>query len=359
MLKNSHRLDFSELVREHLKKTGFMCLMISIMITILVLKGILSDSVVRVLSIDTESGFFWAISNLSNVSVICVDLLWFLFALCSIGLVFGLIFKMGDFYKTKLLLIKHSSLNVMKFTIEESELKEYSIAEFLIDQVQTMRSKQLSLRDRITCVINDQERLIRDIQNYISRNFNLAYIGIAHTPLVFFMGFLIGDENGVKLFHKRRDDADDKFHLLDNINYSETLNKHMVSSTQLDTIVLCIATTFEISDEDIKHICSKDNCVLRYSTSNKGYDVIFSAKQIRDYIKIIKDDLSDLCKNNQVKKVKICISSSVAFTFALAQSFSDHHDPEIEVYHYDTKNELKYPWGVNVTKRTVIITGEV
>jgi hypothetical protein len=95
---------------------------------------------------------------------------------------------------------------------------------------------------------------------------------------------------------------------------------------------------------------------MRYSTANKGYDVVYSANQINQYVRTIKEDLHEICNIYRIKKVKICIASSVPLTFALAQSFSANHDPEIEVFHFDKQHNLKYPWGINISKKKAIIT---
>lgn len=188
-----------------------------------------------------------------------------------------------------------------------------------------MENERLLLSDRIATAIKEQIDFLGQVREVIAKGYGLAYIGIAHTPLIFLLGFLIGDENNTKLFHRRRDDAgDDRFHLLSSINCSESLNKQCgeLPMKPFDTVLLCIETTFKILDDDIKHIRSDNDYVLRYSTANKGYDVIYSVKQIKEYIRIIKKDLHDVFKSNNIKKVKICIASSVAFTFAFAQSFS-------------------------------------
>lgn len=356
MLKNSHRLDLGGFISNLIRRS--IPLMVLIILCILIINCGLSDFWVRVSSIDTESGLYWMLLNIAKVSVMDFNLLWVILIVCSIILMTGILLIAKDYYKNKLLIIKHSSLNVMNFKMDGSELKDYSIEKLILNQFETMENTQFTINEKITVAINEQTAFMKEVRDYISKGYSLAYIGIAHTPFIFFLGFLAGDENDVKLFHKRRDDTnEDKFRLLIAENYTEKLVRQPDQSPtkQFDTMLLCIETTFKIPDDDIVYICQDVDCVLRYSTVNKGYDVIYSAKQIKEYTNTIKNDLHEICTSSNVKKIKICIASSVAFTFALAQAFSDNHDPEIEIYHYDKKNDLKYPWGINITKKAAII----
>ena len=358
MLKNSHRIDLGECISVCIKK--LIPCMLFFILSILIIKGILSDFCIKAFSIDTDKGVFWILSKLSKVSIVRIDLLWVLFGICLTILLTGFYLKAKDYYKNKLLIIEHSSFNAMNFKIDEANLKDYSYNKLVLNQFETMEKAQSLLSDRIAIAIMDQIDFLKQIRKFVTKGYGLAYLGIAHTPLIFLLGFLVGDENNVKLFHKRRDDAnDDKFHLLSSINYSESLSRQCdeFATKSFNTVLLCIETTFKITDDDIKCIRNNNDYVLRYATANKGYEVIYSAKQINEYVKMIKDDLHSICISNHVKKIKICIASSVAFTFALAQSFSANHDPEIEVFHYDTKNVLKYSWGINITKKKAIITG--
>ncbi len=122
---------------------------------------------------------------------------------------------------------------------------------------------------------------------------------------------------------------------------------------KISDITLCIATTSDITEDDISEIKGKNDYLLKYETLDKGFDMICSSRQIRKYIQMIKTDIGNIEKTHKIGKIKICISSSVAFTFALGQSFSKTHDSEIIVYHYQRGN--KYPWGINLTQKSGII----
>jgi len=310
MLKNSHRLDLGGFISNLVRRS--IPLMAFIIFCILLINCGLSDFWVRAFSIDTESGLYWMLFNIEKVSVMGFNLLWVILIFCSIILIIGILLIVKDYYKNKLLIIKHSSLNEMNFKMDESQLKDYSVKELILNQFETINNTQYTLHDKITNVIKKQTVFMEKVRDNISKGYSLAYIGIAHTPFIFLLGFLIGDENDVKLFHKRRDDAnEDKFRLLIAENYSEKLDRQPKQSPekQFDTMLLCIETTFEIPDDDITYICDDVDYVLRYSTVNKGYDVIYSAKQIKEYVNIIKNDLHQISTSFNVKKIKICIAS--------------------------------------------------
>lgn len=356
MLKNNHRFDYVKFIKDIRKQviaTSFI-----IIVIILVNKDIINKSFMELFSINQENRIFKILFSIPHYEILGVDFLWIIFFICV--LLFGI--SIYSFYKdycnNNLLLIEHNSLNAMNFKIDKSELKNYSIKELKLNQYQIMGDEKLNLGDKIAAAIDNQINFLEQVKNLLSKGYDIGYVGIAHTPFIFLLGFMLGDENSIKIFHKYRDGIkDDKFYLLSYLGYSERFRKNCVHKEKFDTILLCIQTTFEILDDDIVHICEDNDYVLRYSTVNKEFDVINSTKQINDYVKSIKNDLHEICKLNNVKKIKICIASSVAFTFALAQSFSSNHDPEIEVFHFDTKDEQKYVWGINITKKKVLLAG--
>lgn len=258
--------------------------------------------------------------------------------------------------KDKIFLIKHSSLNHMQIDIKKEENTEYQ--EFDFYQVHSLM--QNAKKEEIEEAINECKECIKRVQTALSNKQHLGYAGIAHTPLIFFLGFKIGDENIVKLFHKRRDNAEEKFRKLSNMEYAEQLKKSIVQSTDISggRLILCISTTFEILRENIQCIVTSSDYVLSYQTVNLGYDVIYSSKQINDYVQKIHAEVHQICDEYHIAVIEICISSSVAFTFALAQTFSANHDPEIIVYNYVGQSEVKYPWGINITKEIPVLVEE-
>lgn len=119
MLKNSHRIDLDELISNWIKKS--IPLMVSVCICIVIIKGVENDFVIKALSINTEQGLFLILTKLSQYSIIHVDLLWIIFCVCLGILFWGIYLNLKDYYKNKLLIIKHSSFNAMNFHMDNND----------------------------------------------------------------------------------------------------------------------------------------------------------------------------------------------------------------------------------------------
>lgn len=174
-----------------------------------------------------------------------------------------------------------------------------------------------------------------------------AFAGIMHTPFIVRLGFKIGDETYFKLYHKKRDK--DYFELLKNRNeYIGNLPKLNVEKRLKDDsneLIVAISTTFDIREEKLEKFNLENNNYIKFETSEKGFDVIRSEKQINEYKNCIFREVRGIVQDKDIKKIHLCISSSVAFTFAIGQGLSKNYDPQVIVYNYE---DQKYTWGVDI-----------
>ncbi|MTI67824.1 MAG: hypothetical protein FH753_14660 [Firmicutes bacterium] len=93
--------------------------------------------------------------------------------------------------KTKnILKIKHSSIeNVVDFNSMDSYLTNYNVSELELNQANDMIHKN------IESALIKQLELTRDIKPFINNsNFEAVYMGLAHIPLVFLLGYQVSDK---------------------------------------------------------------------------------------------------------------------------------------------------------------------
>ncbi len=218
-------------------------------------------------------------------------------------------------------------------------------------------SKDIS--KEIEVLANDYQKyntIVEMIDN-ISREFMetkkykvFAYGGIMHTPLILRLGYQLGDETYFKLFHKKRDESCFKLLKDKNIyigNYPKIkVEKELKESNEL---IISIATTFEITKEQLKQFDIDKNNYIKFETTNKGFDVIESEEQVNQYKKYIFDEIRAVYREKKIKIIHLCISSSVAFTFALGQGFSKNYDPEVIIYNYEKQ---EYAWGLKLFEKS-------
>lgn len=240
-------------------------------------------------------------------------------------------------------IIGHLTMGNTQFIVSEKdeEYIEPCINELnLVSDMKDIRSYK-----DINYVVNKQDSFIKEFENKLINGEKCGYMGLAHTPLILRAGYKIGDGSKIKIFHKKRDFEyyealnDEENNMLIGIDRKE-INKRS------DELILGISTTFEINDNDLKILKPQNKNLIIFKTEDLGYDVITSQKQIECYVAYIMKIVRDFVKSNNINKIHMVISSSVALTFCLGQAISETYDPEIIIYHYESKNPKKYPWGM-------------
>lgn len=243
-------------------------------------------------------------------------------------------------------ILGHSSLGKTQFKFNESFLEESQpeISEVnIVDRMKKIEGNYANLN----YITNMQDDLIENFKSSINHNNRYGYMGIAHTPLVLRAGYKIGDEIRFALFHKKRNED-----YYDELNNNEDYEKIQIEKIDMNDdsneLIVAISTSFQIDDSSLRIFEFSSKSLLKFNLENKGVDIIISYKQVDEYINYIQNKIKQVVAENNIKKVHMVISSSVAFTFTLGQSISENHDCETIVYHYDRNHPLLYPWGINL-----------
>ena len=108
---------------------------------------------------------------------------------------------------------------------------------------------------------------------------------------------------------------------------------------------MAISTSLPIQDYHLNIFHPKNKHILKFITNYIGFDSIVSYKDAEQLRTNILSTIRNAVIKYNIKRIHMVISSSVAFTFFLAQGFSQQHDPEIIVYHYE---QGTYPWGISM-----------
>lgn len=209
-------------------------------------------------------------------------------------------------------------------------------------------------KEQIINTVCEQDRQFKNIQasNWCSTIF---YCGVAHIPLVFRFGYQWGQTKDIRLLHRFRP-TENAQEFKELSEYVEEKMSH-IHSDRLDEpnynlrnkhLLVSIATTYPIKDEELFCI-DPSNTMLRYDmqVDMMGFDFFNSYQKIHSYADRIVDDLRKMVKERCIETIHFAISSSVPFTFYLAQQMNTHQFSKIIVYHFD---HGKYTWGIDVTE---------
>lgn len=260
----------------------------------------------------------------------------------ALTVISALLYLYCKYYKEPAVFIKHSS-----FSPDIAEVNSKILDHYYIKNISINQSDVMSTPDTYAKAIELQDSIAEKICNLRKGN-KLCYYGIAHTPLIFRLGYKIGDENNIMLLHKKRNNAavfeewnrnEDNSYL---INYNE--NNGAIKSNEL---LVSIATSLQIKENELSSIGYQDKHYLKFESQVIDFDNILSYSQAERIRNEIMRRIRDACKKYGIKRIHLAIASSSAFTFFLAQAFSPQHDPEIVVYHYSRGD---YPWGIIINE---------
>lgn len=240
-------------------------------------------------------------------------------------------------YKPRLILLSQTSFSPDLADIEVDLHKKYHIDEIRLDQ----SDKIINFIPSETAIEVQDDKVVDILKK--RKSTLLCYYGIAHTPLVFRLGFKIGDQSNIKLLHKRRTN-DSVFmewsHELGTLTIDVEESNKSIKSNEM---IVAISTSLKIMKQNLKVLHPEDKHIVFFESSNLGFDCITSYVTAEYARNFIMQKLRDLVKKYDIQKIHLVISSSVAFTFFLAQAFSPQHEPITVVYHYQNGT---YPWGV-------------
>lgn len=240
-------------------------------------------------------------------------------------------------YKPRFILIKHISFSPDIVSIDKGIVKKYRVKKIEINQCEKMKTE-----DTITDAIVEQDQILETILK-MRKSDEFCYYGIAHTPLIFRLGFNMGDQSQIRLLHKKRSNDSVFEEWSRDIVHTTMGTKESNKTIESNELIVAISTTFEIKDNELRKLNSDKKHIVKFECTNMSFDSVLSYNQAENYRNQIMIKLRECVKKYGIQKIHLVISSSVAFTFFMGQAFSAQHDPVTIVYHYQNG---EYPWGI-------------
>ena len=264
-----------------------------------------------------------------------------------VSLAIAMLWVSKIFFRTRIVLISHSTMN-KDLEIDTVFKKEHWCKHFDVelnyggDDISQLLSEQDEKAETIKRnIINKEKRPV-------------FYYGIAHTPMIFRLGYQLSGKS-VRFLHQYR--VSKKEHCFSELRkYDEDrMPLNVVESVLVHgatDLLFGIGATYKIKSEDLDtidptHVMHRYNYTIEEDL--QGFDFFSSENKIHSLVTSLVKYIEVICKENRVQRVHIAISASVAFTFLFAQRLSTNQIPEIVVYHYENGNS--YPWGVCIKEK--------
>jgi hypothetical protein len=243
-------------------------------------------------------------------------------------------------------ILGHSSLGKSQFKLDDKLEETVQLVIDEIDLIEDVKNVGENY-DILKYTIKKQDDLIKGFKDKINNDDKYSYMGISHTPLILRAGYHIGDETKFVMLHKKRN-LDYYEELSDSESYTPIKIEQKNIKENRKELIVAISTTFPIQDNQLFILQPEKKSIIKFKADELGFDVITSRKQAEEYISFILKEIRQVVRDEEIVKIHMVISSSVAFTFALGQGLSNHYDSEVIIYHFDINNPKKYPWGISL-----------
>lgn len=257
-----------------------------------------------------------------------------------------LILLIKKLYRHFAVLIKHSSFGHQIDDIDELVKQNFWFKNVSIDVSSLMETN-------IPDAIKLQDEKCQEIKAIKQRK--CFYYGIAHTPLIFRLGHQLAPEKINFLHRYHRDTGNVTFRGLDETDkdkYDIPRCEEENVQSHSNELLAVIATTYPINMRDLTCFDLSDMHTFEFEVSeeNKGTDFFGSHHKINAYCIAIAEQIRKICRQYNINKIHMVLSTSVNFTFALGQHLNNNQIPEIIVYHYKKGEDPCYPWGISIQK---------
>jgi len=242
-------------------------------------------------------------------------------------------------YKPVLPVIQHLSMDRSIASIDPEIKKNYWLRIKKLDQCGNLKNGIPTTK--VICVLDEFVAMIKE--KYTDKS--IGFYGIAHTPLIFRLGYLVGDQQNIHLFHKARHNSS-FFSEWSSVTNRLTLNTSEENQgINSNKLLVSIATSLPILDEHLSSLGMDDKHVLKFTASHLDFDSITSYNDAEHLRNQIMKTIRDTVVKYNISQIHMVLSTSSAFTFFLATAYSKQHDCPIIVYHY---KDGQYPWGIRI-----------
>lgn len=232
--------------------------------------------------------------------------------------------------------------------IEELNLTDFKVKENIIDIVDIFSHGTMSGEKNEIIKKKISKRCIEFKSR--SADFKACFTGMAPIPYTMYAGNCLSGGSIRRFFEYKR--SENKYTELakKGKNYPTLeINKGTADKTKTD-ILVTISVTMPVLDEDVVQF--NDYGRMDIKLQNPSNNIITSIPQLNDYVTNIVNEIEKLKADYpKLKTVHIAASIPSCLAEQLGEEFmlNSNRLPKIVAYHYDTKQNPRYQFGIVVS----------
>lgn len=232
--------------------------------------------------------------------------------------------------------------------VEELNLTDFKVKESIIDIVDIFRHGAMS-KEKHEIIRNKISKRCNAFKSR-SADFKACFTGMAPIPYTMYAGNCLSAGSIKRFFEYKRTES--KYIELEKKSsyYPKLRIKKCEPNNDSEDVLVTISVTAPVLDVDV--IQFKDYDRMAIKLENPANNIITSISQLNNYVTTIVDEIEKL-KADYPKLRIVHIAASIPSCLAeqLGEKFmlNSNRLPQIVAYHYDTKQNPRYQFGVVVS----------
>lgn len=275
------------------------------------------------------------------------------FPIFIIGVILYLLNKRKEKTKKKSLLqINHSSLEFAVYNNMEDEFSEYNLDVITLNQTEEMKTLSIT---NLQHALREQDKIVGRTLSRLNNvpDMEIAYLGLAHIPLVMLMGYQIADKAKCKFFEWNQNNLS-WTGLPEKSNYPPLLveREDTIQSIEETTeVTVRIGITGPIPKTDLNGLNLEHLNAYYMHLKEPERNIVKSVDQINDYQKkfrLLLDELNQRYPN--LKKIHLFYYGQTSLAYRLGSAISSRMDREICIYNNVKSANPQYKWALTLGK---------
>lgn len=232
--------------------------------------------------------------------------------------------------------------------VKELNLSDFKVKESIIDIVDVFSHGEMS-NEKNEIITNKISKRCSSFRNR-SADFKACFTGMAPIPYTMFAGNCLSGGSISRFFEYKR--SENKYIELTNKgkSYPSLKIEKNVANKAAQDVLVTISVTMPVLDADVMQFSGYDR--VNFKLENTGNNVITNIQQLNNYVTTIVDEIEKLKADYpNLRTVHVAASIPSCLAEQLGEKFmlNSNRLPEIIAYHYDTKQNPKYQFGIVVS----------
>jgi hypothetical protein len=229
------------------------------------------------------------------------------------------------------------------------KIEDYQIQEIEIDQTMIYKNGNLEYPEASLLYQNDILSKIKAFTNNYN-DFEIAYFGLAHIPLIWNLGSTIADKFHIDYYEYDRNSTNWR-KLIKSTNNTDNLfssDAIKYDNTSKNAIIK-IEVSYKIEDSEISQVVDNQKYFTTIKLNSIGLDKIKDLNQIESLTKYFRNEVDNIIKDSSIENIHIFYSGPVSLGLSLSRKVSKRTDPNYIVYNYTRNSVPKYKWSVKIS----------